>query len=89
MFHFLAGGDMELYESRVRGDREVPRGIAIEQHRRSAKIDDQVVAVPVASMADIAGEEIEITTRPKWDRNEPCFCGSEKPVHDCHGIAIY
>jgi hypothetical protein len=79
---------MELVES-IGADRELKRDIVIELRRkRAAMTSDQEVSVPVQSMADI-GEEIEITSKPRWERNDPCFCGSEKAVHLCHGIALY
>jgi hypothetical protein len=84
-----AGGEMEVFEPRLPADREIKRKIAIERHRKGAGTSDLDVGVPVTSMADIAGEEIEISSKPRWERNESCFCGSEIPVHLCHGTAIY
>ena len=33
--------------------------------------------------------EIEISSTPRWGRDDMCFCGSEEKFSTCHGTAIY
>lgn len=97
-----AGGDMELSQPLAPADRELKRDIVIEQRRSAARSGrdgigaddreirvDQEVSVRVARMADIAVEEIEISSTPRWAKNDACFCGSSEPLYRCHGTAIY
>jgi hypothetical protein len=94
---------MELSQPVAPADRELKRDIVIEQRRSAARSgrdgrlgaddreirDEQEVSVRVTRMADIAVEEIEISSTPRWGKNDACFCGSAEPLYRCHGIAIY
>jgi len=58
-----------------------------------AEIADSVErsrGLTVVGEADtVAHEELDLSSTPRWGKNDQCFCGSGEKFSRCHGIAIY
>jgi uncharacterized protein YecA (UPF0149 family) len=45
--------------------------------------------IVVGEADTVAHEELDLSSTPRWGKNDQCFCGSGEKISRCHGIAIY